>query len=247
MYYQPVVSTKTGLICGLEALARWDDPHYGLLSPSAFIEILEEYRQIYKLDKYIIKMVCRDYREAADNNKPFAPVSVNFSRLDFELCDIVEYLCETVNEYNVPKEYIDIEITESALTDQQEFLPNALKNLRESGHKVWLDDFGSGYSSLNVLKDYHFDVLKIDMKFLSGFKNNEKTRPILKNIVNLTKQLNMVSLSEGVESKEQFEFLCNIGCDRAQGFLFSKPVPLTILREQIAAGHLSIDKSFLGA
>ena len=115
------------------------------------------------------------------------------------------------------------------------------------GGKTSIDDFGSGYSSLNVLKDYHFDVLKIDMKFLSGFKNNEKTRPILKNIVNLTKQLNMVSLSEGVESKEQFEFLCNIGCDRAQGFLFSKPVPLTILREQIAAGHLSIDKSFLGA
>ena len=240
VYYQPVVSTKNGCICGLEALARWEDPNYGLLSPGAFIEILEEYRQIYKLDQYIIEAVCRDYRDASDNKKPFAPVSLNFSRLDFELCDIVGYLCETVEKYGVPKNFIDIEITESALTDQQDFLPNAIKNLRSFGYKVWLDDFGSGYSSLNVLKDYQFDVLKIDMKFLSGFKDNEKTRPILENIVSLTKQLKMLSLTEGVETAEQFSFLEAIGCDRAQGYLFSKPVPIETLREKISAGELKI-------
>lgn len=240
VYYQPVVSTKNGCICGLEALARWEDPNYGLLSPGAFIEILEEYRQIYKLDQYIIEAVCRDYRDASDNKKPFAPVSLNFSRLDFELCDIVGYLCETVEKYGVPKNFIDIEITESALTDQQDFLPNAIKNLRSFGYKVWLDDFGSGYSSLNVLKDYQFDVLKIDMKFLSGFKDNEKTRPILENIVSLTKQLKMLSLTEGVETAEQFSFLEAIGCDRAQGYLFSKPVPIETLRERISAGELKI-------
>ena len=240
VYYQPVVSTRNGCICGLEALARWEDPNYGLLSPGAFIEILEEYRQIYKLDQYIIEAVCRDYRDASDNKKPFAPVSLNFSRLDFELCDIVGYLCETVEKYGVPKNFIDIEITESALTDQQDFLPNAIKNLRSFGYKVWLDDFGSGYSSLNVLKDYQFDVLKIDMKFLSGFKDNEKTRPILENIVSLTKQLKMLSLTEGVETAEQFSFLETIGCDRAQGYLFSKPVPIETLREKISAGELKI-------
>lgn len=240
VYYQPVVSTKNGCICGLEALARWEDPNYGLLSPGAFIEILEEYRQIYKLDQYIIEAVCRDYRDASDNKKPFAPVSLNFSRLDFELCDIVGYLCETVEKYGVPKNFIDIEITESALTDQQDFLPSAIKNLRSFGYKVWLDDFGSGYSSLNVLKDYQFDVLKIDMKFLSGFKDNEKTRPILENIVSLTKQLKMLSLTEGVETAEQFSFLEAIGCDRAQGYLFSKPVPIETLRERISAGELKI-------
>ncbi len=240
VYYQPVVSTKNGCICGLEALARWEDPNYGLLSPGAFIEILEEYRQIYKLDQYIIEAVCRDYRDASDNKKPFAPVSLNFSRLDFELCDIVGYLCETVDKYGVPKNFIDIEITESALTDQQDFLPSAIKNLRSFGYKVWLDDFGSGYSSLNVLKDYQFDVLKIDMKFLSGFKDNEKTRPILENIVSLTKQLKMLSLTEGVETAEQFSFLETIGCDRAQGYLFSKPVPIETLRERISAGELKI-------
>ena len=240
VYYQPVVSTRNGCICGLEALARWEDPNYGLLSPGAFIEILEEYRQIYKLYQYIIEAVCRDYRDASDNKKPFAPVSLNFSRLDFELCDIVGYLCETVEKYGVPKNFIDIEITESALTDQQDFLPNAIKNLRSFGYKVWLDDFGSGYSSLNVLKDYQFDVLKIDMKFLSGFKDNEKTRPILENIVSLTKQLKMLSLTEGVETAEQFSFLEAIGCDRAQGYLFSKPVPIETLRERISAGELKI-------
>lgn len=240
VYYQPVVSTRNGCICGLEALARWEDPNYGLLSPGSFIEILEEYRQIYKLDQYIIEAVCRDYRDASDNKKPFAPVSLNFSRLDFELCDIVGYLCETVEKYGVPKNFIDIEITESALTDQQDFLPNAIKNLRSFGYKVWLDDFGSGYSSLNVLKDYQFDVLKIDMKFLSGFKDNEKTRPILENIVSLTKQLKMLSLTEGVETAEQFSFLEAIGCDRAQGYLFSKPVPIETLRERISAGELKI-------
>ena len=245
VFYQPVVNTADGTICGLEALARWQDPNYGLLPPGAFIEILEEYRQIYKLDLCMVEAVCKDYCESAESGKPFVPVSLNFSRLDFELCDIVGNLCEIVEKYNVPKDFIDVEVTESALTDQQDFLPNALKNLRAYGYKVWLDDFGSGYSSLNVLKDYHFDVLKIDMKFLRGFDSNEKTRPILENIVDLTKQLNMLSLTEGVETKEQFDFLANIGCNRAQGYLFSKPVPLEELRKKIDAGELRISNEYL--
>ncbi|MBR5682380.1 MAG: bifunctional diguanylate cyclase/phosphodiesterase [Ruminococcus sp.] len=244
VYYQPIVLTENSEICGLEALARWQDPNYGLLSPGLFIEILEEYRQIHKLDQCIIESVCRDYRDSVDNNKPFVPVSLNFSRLDFELCDIVGFLCETVEKYKVPKEFIDIEVTESALTDQQEFLPSAIKRLREFGYKVWLDDFGSGYSSLNVLKDYQFDVLKIDMKFLSGFSSNEKTRPILENIVSLSKQLKMLSLTEGVETKEQFDFLASIGCNRAQGYLFSKPVPIEILREKIKKKELKVSDQY---
>ena len=240
VFYQPIVRTSDSCICGLEALARWKDPNYGMLSPGLFIEILEEYRQIYKLDKYIIEAVCKDYRDSVDNKKTFAPVSINFSRLDFELCDIVGFLRECAEKYDVPKDFIDIEITESALIDQQDFLPNAIKNMRDFGYKVWLDDFGSGYSSFNVLKDYHFDVLKIDMKFLSGFKNNEKTRPILENIVGLAKQLSMISLTEGVEMQEQFDFLREIGCERAQGYLFSKPVPIDELREKINSGELKI-------
>ncbi len=244
VFYQPVVSTENGHICGLEALARWQDPNYGLLPPGAFIEILEEYRQIYKLDQCIIEQVCRDYQQAKEQHLPFVPVSLNFSRLDFELCDIVGFVSNISEKYHVPHEFLDIEITESALTDQQDFLPNAVRKLREMKFNVWLDDFGSGYSSLNVLKDYQFDVLKIDMKFLSGFPDNHKTQPILTSIVNLTKQLNMVSLTEGVETKEQFEFLHAIGCDRAQGYLFSKPVPLSTLREKINTGDLQIASKY---
>lgn len=245
VYYQPVVSTENGFIVGLEALARWHDPNYGLMPPGQFIETLEEYRQIHKLDKCIIRQVCRDYRYAADNHLPFVPVSLNFSRLDFELCDIVRYLEEMVTEFDVPKNFLDIEITESALVDKQDILTQAIIKLRSTGYKVWLDDFGSGYSSLNVLKDYQFDVLKIDMKFLTGFKDNLKTRPILKNIVGLTKQLDMVSLSEGVETKEQFEFLRSIGCNRVQGYLFSRPVPIEDLRNRIADGELEMDKNYM--
>ncbi|MBQ8928674.1 MAG: EAL domain-containing protein [Oscillospiraceae bacterium] len=243
VFYQPVVSTQDGCICGLEALARWLDPAYGLLPPGAFIGILEEYRQIHKLDQCIIRQVCRDYRRAADQGLPFAPVSLNFSRLDFELCDIVDYVQTQAQAYGVPRDFLDIEITESALTEQHDYLQNAVRKLRDSGYRVWLDDFGSGYSSLNVLKDYQFDVLKIDMKFLSDFGSNEKAQPILENIVSLTRQLNMVSLTEGVETQEQFAFLRDIGCERAQGYLFSKPVPIEQLRERIRTGELHMAKA----
>jgi len=245
VFYQPVLSTATGKICGLEALARWHDPNYGMLSPAQFISTLEEYRQIHKLDKYMIEQVCLDYVSAKENKQVFAPVSINFSRLDFELCYIAEYLNRMLEKYGVPKHFIDVEITESALIDQLDFLPDEIAHLRNTGYSVWLDDFGSGYSSLNVLKDYTFDVLKIDMKFLNGFADNEKTKPILRNIVNLTKQLNMTSLSEGVENAEQFEFLKEIGCDKVQGYLFSKPVPLSELRDKIAKGELEVEEKFL--
>ncbi len=245
VYYQPVVSTKTGQICGLEALARWNDPTHGLLPPGAFISILEEHRQIHKLDRCIVEQVCRDYRDACDRHEPFAPVSINFSRLDFELCDIIGYLNEMSKRYGVPKHYLDIEITESALSDEKSFLPGAIQNLREMGYHVWLDDFGSGYSSLNVLKDYQFDVLKIDMKFLAGFGKNEKTMPILNNIIDLTKQLKMVSLTEGVETQEQYRFLQSIGCDRAQGYLFGKPATLENLRARIRAGEITVSPEYL--
>lgn len=244
VYYQPVVSTRTGEIVGLEALARWIDPRYGILPPGAFIDILEEYRQIHKLDICMIESVCRDYREAVKNGEVFVPVSLNFSRLDFELCDIVEELDKRAEKYKVPRNFLDVEITESVLEEQHDLLQRAMSRLRELGYKVWLDDFGCGYSSMNVLKDYSFDVLKIDMNFLSGFDENPKTKLIINNIVALTKEIDMVSLTEGVETREQFEFLASINCDRAQGFLFSKPVPLEKLRERAAEGELKFSEEF---
>ena len=225
VYYQPVVrcSDGSGELCDYEVLARWDDPTYGLLPPFAFIETLEEYREIDKLDRCIIEQVCRDLRAELDAGKPVVPVSLNFSRLDFELYDVPAFLREMTQKYDVPSNLLDVEITESALTEQLSELQKTMASLREGQFSLWLDDFGSGYSSLNVLKDFRFNVLKIDMAFLRGFPQNEKAGPILESIVMLAKELNMVTLCEGVETKEQFDFLHAIGCDRAQGYYFGKP------------------------
>lgn len=244
-YYQPVVWSDTKELCGCEALARWIDPKYGFLSPGDFIPILEEHRLIHKLDKAIMEIVCRDIRFAIDNNKPFVPVSLNFSRLDFELMDAVNVLNELVEKYNVPKEYIHVEVTESALTDNMNMLRNAMDNFHNLGYAIWLDDFGSGYSSLNVLKDYKFDVLKIDMKFLSAFETNPKSKDIITSVVELANKIGMKTLTEGVETKDEAEFLNTIGCGRLQGYLFGKPLPLADLDSSIKDGKYIVSKNVL--
>ena len=242
VFYQPIVSVEDGRVIGAEALARWEDPKYGMLSPAAFIDTLEEHRQIHKLDRFVIDRVCHDIRNELDADNECPPVSVNLSRLDFELCDIVQYVCDTTDKYGLEHSRLDIEVTESALVGGRELLKYAVEKLRGLGFKVWLDDFGSGYSSLNVLKDYKFDVLKIDMQFLDGFSDNANTKPILKNIISLSDQLDMVSLTEGVETDEQFVFLKKLGCGRAQGYLFCRPVPIGEFKEKIKSGHIKMKK-----
>ena len=238
VYYQPIIDATSGKVCSLEALARWKDPVYGLLSPGEFIEALEEFRLIHKLDRYVIDLVCGDIRDELKNHDRSLPVSINLSRLDFELCDIADIIIETVG--NIPKEYLIIEITESALNKNRNELKKSLDRLKNAGFNVWLDDFGSGYSSLNVLKDFDFDVLKIDMRFLEDFGNSDNLKPIMETIIRLCDDLNMQSLAEGVETKEEYEFLNEIGCNRVQGFLFSKPVTRNEFKTMVANGTLSI-------
>ena len=224
VYYQPIMEAKSGKICAIEALARWMDPVYGLLSPAEFIGTLEEFGLIHKLDQYMITKACEDYRSAVKEGRPLIPVSINLSRLDFELCKIAQFVMDTAAKYQVPKEYLDLEITESALTDSSGGLKEAMNDLRDSGYRIWLDDFGSGYSTFNVLKDYTFDVLKIDMRFLEDLGRKGKPAVIIRSILDLCGQLNLVALSEGVETQEEYEFLKEAGCDLVQGYLFSKPV-----------------------
>ena len=244
VYYQPVVWAESGKLCGAEALARWNDPTYGALPPAAFIPILEEYRQIHKLDLYITESVCRDLREAYEKKQPYVPVSINFSRLDFEILNPVEEIKRIVEKYKIKKDDIHIEITESALTDTDQKLQNAMNEFRSQGFSLWLDDFGSGYSGLNVLKDFSFDMMKIDMKFLSRFSENKKTRPILSSIVALADKIGMQTLTEGVETPEAYEFLRSIGCQRLQGFLFGKPMPKEDFLSKVRNGELQIDSNF---
>ena len=239
-FYQPVVWSDSKKLCGCEALARWMDPVYGQLFPNEFIPVLEEYRLIHKLDKSIFESVCRDIREAIDAGKPVVPVSLNFSRLDFELMDAVAELDNLVAKYHIPKEMIHVEVTESALTDNFSLLNNAMNRIKELGYALWLDDFGSGYSSLNVLKDYQFDVVKIDMRFLSNLESSEKSRTLLDCIITMANRINMLTLTEGVETAVQADYLNQIGCDRLQGYLFGKPIPKEVLYERIDRGELIV-------
>ena len=242
VYYQPLVNAKTGELCGLEALARWDDPEHGFLMPGLFISTLEEYHQIHKLDMYMLNRVCLDLVEAQERNYCILPVSLNFSRLDFEVLDLASEVEETLSRYKVDKKYIHVEITESALAENDTRLQNALNVFRKSGYALWLDDFGSGYSGLNVLKEYDFDVMKIDMKFLHNFEGDEKSKTILKNIVTLAKDIGMVTLTEGVETEEAKQFLQKIGCETLQGYLFGTPMTIEDLRKKITSGEYKIEK-----
>ncbi len=235
-FYQPVIDSSSGKVCGCEALARWIDPERGMISPGQFIPVLEESRQIHKLDKCIYEDVLRRLREAMDANLPVLPVSLNFSRLDFELMDAVEELEEKIEKYNIPKSYVHVEITESALTESEEILHKAVEEFHKRGYVVWLDDFGSGYSSMNVLKDFRFDLLKIDMVFLKGFAGNNNSKSIIKNIIDLANTLHMETLTEGVESEDAVEFLKEAGCKRMQGYYYGKPQPYEELLEKIKDG-----------
>ena len=239
-FYQPVVWSDTGEVCGCEALARWMDPVYGQLFPNEFIPVLEEYRLIHKLDKSIFESACRDLRESIDAGKPVVPVSLNFSRLDFELMDAVAELDDLTAKYRIPKDLIHVEVTESALTDNFAKLNEAINSIKERGYSLWLDDFGSGYSSLNVLKDYQFDVIKIDMRFLSNLENSEKARTLIDCIIQMASRIHMLTLTEGVETKAQAEFLDKVGCTRLQGYLFGKPISKEDLYDRIDRGELVV-------
>ena len=240
VFYQPIVRLDDGKLCDLEALARWDDPVYGMLSPAVFIDVLENHHLIHKLDIAMTELVCINMREAIERGLKPVPISLNFSRKDFDSCDMAEKLIEITDRYGISHDMIEVEITESALTDHADALSLAMKKLKAAGFKLWLDDFGSGYSSLNSLKDFPFDVLKIDMKFLAGFEENERTKPILSSVVHMSDEIGMMALSEGVETDEQREFLRSIGCERAQGYFFGKPMDKEDVVEFISSGKLMV-------
>ena len=239
VYFQPVIRSLSGNLCGFEALARWDDPERGLLSPGVFIEELESSRQIDKLDCHVIHEVCRAYRRRADAGEVQVPVSLNLSRLDFALRDMFEVVEAEVTRYDVPRDMLHIEITESVLVSDGIRMSEVIRRFREAGFQVWMDDFGSGYSSLNVLKDYEFDELKIDMVFLTSF--TERSRDIIASTVDMAKTIGVQTLAEGVETQEQFEFLRSIGCEKVQGYLFGAPLPYERTMEHCRSLGLKVE------
>lgn len=244
VYYQPVIRVATGEICGYEALARWVDPVMGFLSPADFIETLEHFHLIHQVDIFILRKVCEDYKRLKEAGEPLVPVSINLSRLDFELCDIVGTIEKVREEYDVPREMLDLEVTESALNDNSDLIKNETQRLHDMGYHIWIDDFGSGYSSLNVLTEYTFDVLKLDLVFLRSYDHNPKAGALLSYIIGGAKALNIQPLTEGVETEEHYEFLKEAGCERAQGYYFGKPQPMEETRTMTRGKGLKWEEVF---
>ena len=228
VYYQPEIRAMTREICGFEALARWRDPVHGMISPGVFVPVLEDAHLSPQLDLYIIEQVCQAIRRLRTEipDWELLRVSVNLSRADFRLMDMVQAVEDVRLRYDVARQLLNIEVTESAQGEDEKFLQGEIARFRAAGYEVWMDDFGSGYSSLNNVKDYVFDVLKIDMNFLRSFETNPKSAIVIRSIVNMAKELGVHTLAEGVETQEQYEFLREIGCEKLQGYLFSPPMPL---------------------
>ncbi len=224
-YFQPEMRAITGKLCGAEALARWVDPEKGVLSPGLFIPVLEEANLIHRLDLCIIEQACQIIRGMKDENEPMIPISVNLSRIDFQVCDIFKEVDRLRRKYDLSPKLLKIEVTESTLTTAPEALMRAMREFQRAGYDVWMDDFGSGYSSLNNLQSYNFDLIKIDMIFLRNFASNPSVSTIVAAIIDMAKRLGIQTLCEGVETMEQADFLREVGCERLQGFLFAQPLP----------------------
>lgn len=234
-FYQAIVRSATGNVCGEEALARWLDPEYGELHPDQFIPVLEEAGLLQKLDMYIVDCVIRDMASKQAENVPIVPVSVNISLRDLNKVNIVEEVAKRVDAAEMPHGLLRIEFTESSSFGDAERFKSTVDGLRSFGFQVWLDDFGSGYSSLNTLQEYAFDVIKLDMDFIRDI-HNEKANDIVAGIVQVAKKLKVGTLAEGVETEEQALFLEGVGCDMLQGFFYSRALPLEVVADHALKG-----------
>lgn len=224
MYLQPKYDIFNNKIEGAEALVRWCHPKKGLISPSIFIPIFEQNGFILKLDLYILEETCKFIKSRLDQNKKVVPISVNISKLHFYDLRFKDYISSIIKLYSIPPELIEIEVTESLLEKNIKQIAYILKSLRDKKIRIAIDDFGSGYSSLGILKDLDIDTLKIDSSFFKDFSNNKKSAIIIKQIVNLGHILNLNVVAEGVEKEEEIEYLRSINCKIVQGYYFSKPI-----------------------
>lgn len=225
VYYQPKINMLKNRIIGTEALVRWMHPTKGMISPGVFIPIFEKNGFISYMDSFIWEQVCKDLKKWIDLGYNPCPVSINVSRIELYDEKLCGNLLELIKKYNVPIHLLQLEITETAYTENPTQLINIINNLRQNGFTILMDDFGSGYSSLNTLKDVPVDILKLDLKFLYDIDSNTKSHYILKSIVQMARRLKLSVIAEGVETNQQADFLKSIGCIRAQGFLYAKPVP----------------------
>lgn len=236
VYLQPKVDLKNNNIVGAEALVRWQDPDKGLIPPNDFIPFFEKNGFIIKLDHYVFEKSCAMIRKWIDNGETPIPISVNFSRAHLNNKDFLKKYKTIRDKYDVPAKLLEIELTETLVFDNLQMLLNVIDQIHEEGFQCSLDDFGSGYSSLNMLKEIKVDTLKLDRAFFSAPNaDNISENHVIESVVELAKKLNMNSISEGVETILQMEYLKKINCDMIQGYVFSKPIPQEIF-EKMAFG-----------
>lgn len=235
--YQPVVGTFSGELESFEALARWHDPVFGPLSPAQFIDTLERGHLAHKVDLEILRQVCEDIEQRRREGRAYAPVSVNLSRYDLELDRIHEQIDDILEAHGTPHDAIHFEITETALMQNEDLVREHVRTFHEHGYEVWLDDFGSGYSSLNTLRGFGFDCAKLDMVFMRD--RSEGLEGFLGDLVTTCKHIGLKTLAEGVETEDQFQMLARIGCAKVQGYLFSKPAPLDVCLASIHSHGVS--------
>ncbi len=236
-YYQPIVRSTNRKVCDEEALARWIDPDKGMLSPADFIPILEDARLIYKVDLHIVDVILeRIKKQIASGKMNVVPISVNLSRTDFDSCDIVDEIWNRVKKAGVSPELITIEITESVVGKDFEYMKEQINRFKKLGFSVWMDDFGSGYSSLELLRELDFDLIKFDMRFMRQFDSTPKSRVLLTELMRMAISLNFETVCEGVETIEQVEFLGQIGCTKMQGYYFCKPISFEQILDRYKKG-----------
>lgn len=225
VYYQPKFDLTTGKISGAEALVRWNHPEKGMIYPNDFIPIFEENHFILKLDFYVFEQVCKHIQKLMQLGKEIYPVSVNFSRVHLDHPRMIEKLQMILDQYQVPPHYLEIELTESALQNNDTNMYSILIKLHRMGFRISMDDFGSGLSSLNLLRSLPCDIIKLDKDFFQQGTSTKRERIVIQMIVKMAKELHMTIVSEGVETEEQAEFLRSIQCDIAQGYLYARPMP----------------------
>ncbi len=235
VYLQPKISTPGEALGGAEALVRWIHPTEGFIPPNRFIPIFEKNGFILKLDDYMLEEIAKVQAEWLAEGRRLVPISVNVSRAHFTREDLAEHICAIVDKYKVPHDVIELELTESAFFDDRKVLISTVQKLRAAGFQVSMDDFGAGYSSLNSLKELQIDVLKIDANFFRGADAEERGLLIVSEVIDLAKKLNMKIVAEGIESKEQVEFLTEQECDLIQGYFFAKPMPVAEFAEKYSA------------
>ena len=226
-YLQPKCNLNTGKIVGLESLVRWKHPEKGIVAPGYFIPVMESNGLITELDMKVWEQVCQTLQDWIKSGHKVIPISVNVSSVDIYAIDVVEHFKNLVRKYGLPPEYVELEITESAYVEEYKVITGVAEALRNAGFTVLMDDFGSGYSSLNMLKDVNVDVLKIDMKFLKMDENTmDKGMGILEAVTRMANIMGLRMIAEGVETEDQINYLLNMGCIYGQGYFFYKPLPV---------------------